>query len=403
MRSSTIALAAITGSALVSAAPYDKHGSNRPSQATYSSISPSEPFPTAVSHDGTKFKFPLSNGFPAANVDVAPIEQVAGGLFPNAAPSPLSGGFLSVADQTLAVLRLIAFNELFEVAFFTELLTNITNNVPGYDLRFGYDRDYILASFKAIQAQEETHALVINGALAMFDKKNITGPIQSCEYNFPVSNFEDAINLANTFTDVVLGTLQDAVTALGADGDIGLIRGIAAVIGQEGQQDGFFRFLQDRTPSAQPFLTASAGPLAWSALNQNFVVPGSCPQNLSSFGLPPVFGSLAVQNTPLSPGDQTLTFTAVQAPSYQISNFTDLQLVYVSGQLLPIVEPITNVKSMGNGTYQFDALFPQATDIMHGLTIAALTPSSVTFNVTSTVDDVANAALFGPALIEILR
>ncbi|GAB7342851.1 hypothetical protein MBLNU457_g0976t1 [Dothideomycetes sp. NU457] len=405
MHSSTIALVAIAGFTLVSAAEYGRHAPSNSSQSAYSTISPSEPFPTAVETDGVNFEYPLSNGFPAAVQDLVSIEQVAGGTLPNATPSPLSSpnGVLGVADQTLAVLRLIAFNELSEVAFFTELLTNITNNVPGYDLGFGFDRDYILASLKAIQAQEQLHALDANGALATFDKKNITGPIQPCEYNFPVSNFQEAVNLANTFTDVVLGTLQDAATALGADGDIGLIRGIAAVIGQEGQQDGFFRFLQDRTPSAQPFLTASAGPFAFSALNQMFVVPGSCPQDINSFGLPPVLGSLAVQNSPLSPGDQILAFEAVESPSYQVSNFSALQVVYINGQNLPVVEPVTNVRSLSDGTWRFEAFFPQATDIMHGLTIAALTPSTVTFNSTSTVDDVANAALFGPALIEILR
>jgi len=398
----SIALAALAGSVFVSAAPYGTETSSCSDKWHSSTSASSASFPTAVKLDGNKFAYPLSNGFPAAVKDVISIEQVAGGTLSNATASPLSSPN-GVADTTLTVLRLIAFNELSEVAFFTELLTNITNNVPGYDLPAGFDRDYILASFTAIQAQEELHALNANGALARLDKKNVTGPIQPCKYNFPVSTFDEAVNLANTFTDVVLGTLQDAATALGADGDIGLIRGIASVIGQEGQQDGFFRFLQDRTPSAQPFLTASAGPFAFSALNQMFVVPGSCPQNINSFGLPPVLGSLAVQNSPLGPGDQILTFQAVQSPSYQVSSFSDLQIVYVSGQNLPVVEPVTNVRSMGNGVWEFDAFFPQQTDIMQGLTIAALTPEAITFNSTSTVDDVAKAALFGPGLIEILR
>lgn len=36
--------------------------------------------------------------------------------------------------------------------------------------------------------------------------------IQPCEYQFPVATFLDAIALAATFTDVVLGTLPEART-----------------------------------------------------------------------------------------------------------------------------------------------------------------------------------------------
>ena len=402
MYSSIITLIALAGFASVSAAPHGLHTSSCSEKLHYSTSASSASFPTAVNSNGNKFAYPLSNGFSDTVQDILEIEQAAGGTAINATASPLFAPF-GVADTTLVVLRLIAFNEIFEVAFFTEVLTNITNNVPGYDIPAGFDRDYILATFKAIQAQEELHALNANGGLAVFDTKNVTGPIQPCEYNFPVSTFDEAINLANTCTDVVLGTLQDAATALGADGDIGLIRGIASVIGQEGQQDGFFRFLQDRTPSAQPFLTASAGPFAFSALNQNFVVPGSCPQDINSFGLPPVFGSLTVLNTPIGSGDQILTFQAVQSPSYKVDSFSDLEVAYISGQNLPVVEPVTNVKSIGNGIWEFDAFFPQETDVMHGLTIAALIPKATTFNSTSTVDDVANVALFGPGLIEILQ
>jgi hypothetical protein len=47
-------------------------------------------------------------------------------------------------------LQLIAANEEFEVAYFTELLANITNNVPGYD-SLGADRDYIIETITAVQ------------------------------------------------------------------------------------------------------------------------------------------------------------------------------------------------------------------------------------------------------------
>jgi hypothetical protein len=59
---------------------------------------------------------------------VASIEQEAHGTLPNAAlPS-------SISQDSLISLQLIAFNEIFEVAFFTELLFNLTNNVDRYKI-----------------------------------------------------------------------------------------------------------------------------------------------------------------------------------------------------------------------------------------------------------------------------
>ena len=49
---------------------------------------------------------------------------------------------------------------------------------------------------------------------------------------FPVDNLDDAINLARTFTDVVLGTLQDAQNAFATDGDSELVSLIGSIIGE---------------------------------------------------------------------------------------------------------------------------------------------------------------------------
>lgn len=49
-------------------------------------------------------------------------------------------------------LQLIAFNELFEIAFFSELLSNVTNNVPGFEIPNADDRDFALRSLTAILA-----------------------------------------------------------------------------------------------------------------------------------------------------------------------------------------------------------------------------------------------------------
>lgn len=74
------------------------------------------------------FTYPLANGFP--NLNATALQQVyklAGGTLPNGAlPSKL----LPAGVQTL---QLIAANELFETAYFTELLANITTGVSGYE------------------------------------------------------------------------------------------------------------------------------------------------------------------------------------------------------------------------------------------------------------------------------
>jgi Ferritin-like domain len=351
------------------------------------------------------FTFPLSNGFPKVanpSSQLTAIEQQAHGTLPNGSPPP------NITADTETSLELIAFNELFEVAFFTELLSNVTNNVTGFQFNDSNARNVVISALTAVQAQEELHALNANGALAHFG----LSPIQPCEYNFPVSDFPTAIALASTFTDVVLGTLQDVASLLATDGDDGLIRGVVSVVGQEGEQNGFYRELLNKTPSALPFLTTSTREFAFSALNQNFIVPGSCP-NIGEITLP-IFQTLTVDTQNIQPTTQTLQFSvtincpeggwknyASRAPGSgserSASYYSSLSLVYINQQNLPVVEPITNVSIEGN-TVTFDAEFPFDQFLMNGLTIAAVTNTAGPF---TSADAVAKDTIFGPGLIEI--
>ena len=68
----------------------------------------------------------------------------------------------------------------------------------------------------------------------------------------------------------------------GQNGDAGNIRGFTASLGQEGEQNGFYRDLLGKLPSALPFLTASLRDFAFSALNQNFVIEGVSPRHSPS-------------------------------------------------------------------------------------------------------------------------
>jgi hypothetical protein len=340
---------------------------------------------------------PLGNSFPNPSpAQITDIEKAAHGSIPIAFPAAPAAAHAPAAD-TITSLELIAFNELFEVAFFTELIANITNNVPGYKFDTDIDtKTFVLTALTAIQAQEELHALNANNAV----KKFTGGVIQPCQYNFPVSDIESAVALASTFTDVVLGTLQDVVTLFGTDGDATLIRGVASVIGQEGEQNGVFRTLLGNIPSALPFLTASTRGFAFSALNQGFIVPGTCP-NITDIKLP-IFAPLTVVSTGIQPSYQTLSFSfdlpSGGAPAAWKSDYSGLELVYINQQNAPTIEKLQNVKTTGN-TITFDALFPFDQALFgNGLTIAAVTLAGLTFE---NVDSIANATLYGPGLIEI--
>lgn len=58
----------------------------------------------------------------------------------------------NISKAGITNLQLIAFNELFEVAFFKQLLSNITNEVEGFFLSEDDDRDFIVDSLTTILA-----------------------------------------------------------------------------------------------------------------------------------------------------------------------------------------------------------------------------------------------------------
>jgi len=351
---------------------------------------------------GGVFSFPLSNGFPNINVpssQLTTIELQAHGTLSNGAPPT------GLQDDTLNSLAFIAFNELFEVAFFTELVQNVTRGGHGFmdgDL-LGQDRATVLANLKVILAQEELHVLNAEGAL----KANSRAPIAPCTYKFPVTTFEEAIGLASTFTDVVLGTLPDIQTVAATVGDIGLVRAVGSVIGQEGEQNGFYRSILGKAPSALPFLTGSARNFAFNAILQSFVV--ECPADTlgaleqPAGGIPlNQTGILNVLSTDLGLEDTVAQFSvqtvvASNTHTYYANNKSVMNFItYVNQQNVPLSVPITDI-AFNNNEITFKASFPGKTAFLNGLTIAAVTET----NVFTDVDSVATAATFGPGLIEV--
>lgn len=216
--------------------------------------------------------------------------------------------------------------------------------------------------------------------------------IKPCQYQFPVTTFLEAITLAQTFTDVVLGTLPEAQAIFAADGgdESPLVPLIGSVLAQEGEQNGFYRLAQKKTPSAAPFLTGGSPSFAFTAI-QMFIVPGSCPQPLSNINLT-TFGPLTVVTTP-APKNMTLEFSVPGKVSPDANS-----VVYLSGQNVPVTVPISAVKQVA-GTYHFEASFPFQSGFANGLTIAALVKG--TGQTFASNDAVAADTVYGPGLIEV--
>ena len=90
--------------------------------------------------------FPLPDGFPNPTpAQIKKIEQGAGGTLPNGPlpPNPNS-------PQAALDLQVVAFNEIFEVAYFTQLLHNVTNNVHGYEVPTKWGKDYVVKLLKEV-------------------------------------------------------------------------------------------------------------------------------------------------------------------------------------------------------------------------------------------------------------
>ena len=192
------------------------------------------------------FKFPLKTGYPQ-DLDNAtltaivrsplPIEwkttdslqvNMAHGSTPNSAlPTKLAPG-----DVT--TFQAIAFNEIFEVAFFSSFIDNLTQPIQGYDNV--ENKDYVLETLTTVVAQEQLHYLGANAILKSVGAEQI----QPCQYKFPSNTFLSAIDFTRTQTELVLGSLQDAANGLAANGDPELIPLLASVIGNEAEQVRIF-------------------------------------------------------------------------------------------------------------------------------------------------------------------
>lgn len=350
MRFESISLLALVAAA--SAAPYGSTGSS-------SSTFPSDGFPNP---DAKQLK---------------DIEVIAGGTLSNKPPPPNPNSKAFLGD-----LKVIAFNELFEVAFFNSLFYNVSNNVPGYEVSDSQERDLVLDTLKTVIAQEELHTINANNALKAFGST----PIVPAEYMFPVDNLKDALNFAATFTELVLGALQNVLFDIANSDAHGLVEGVGSIIGQEGEQTGFYRVFNKLVPSSSPFLTNTAGKFGFNALLQNVIVPGSDKKQIDL----PVFDVLTILSTPQAK-NSTLKFQSTADPS------KTPHIAYISGQNVPVVVPISNVQS-SHGVWTFEADFPFDSGFSKGLTVSALTSTAGPF---ANATEVADKTVAGPGLITV--
>jgi hypothetical protein len=185
---------------------------------------------------------------------------------------------------------------------------------------------------------------------------------------------------------------------MGLHGDAALTQGVASVIGQEGEQQGFFRVLEKKIPSELPFLTNSVRDFAFNALNQNFIVPGSCPNidQIDAFKKLHVMQPLTV-TTSFDPNTSTGEFVELEFLLPAGTESTDFEVAYINQQNVPFVLPYTVLGQRGR-MLSVRASFPFTEHLLNGLTILAIVPTSAAKGLTSN-QAVANATVAGPGLI----
>lgn len=187
---------------------------------------------------------------------------------------------------------------------------------------------------------------------------------------------------------MVLGTLQDVVERFAIGGDFGLSRVVSSIIGQEGEQQGWFRIMQGKIPSELPFLTTSDLNFAFTAI-QSFIVPNSCP-NIGSIPLETLEPLNVIRPPTAKTGNIMVSFFDHHHETVE----SILWMVYINQQNVPVVEPL-HVISREDNEVVAEALFPWDAYQMNGLTFAVVTATEGPFANAYTV---AKATIAGPGI-----
>ncbi|KAB8766461.1 hypothetical protein FH972_026621 [Carpinus fangiana] len=273
-------------------------------------------------------------------------------------------------------------------AYFNKLLENISKDA---DNQGKPDYDYVVGTITAIKAQEELHALGVNAALQAAGRPTVA----PCKYLIPDLSFVEAITLANTFTDVVLGVLPQAQTVFAADGakELPYVNLFGSVIAQEAEQNGVFRSVQRKIASSAPFKTTEGPTFAFSFL-KSFIAPG-CPVVDLVGKYVPSYAPLTVAPKGAAPGASDNNGLYFSVPGKVTA--AEHQIYYITGQNVPISDDLYEVV-YSNRVTTFRAKFPFASGgFTKGLTIAALVKKGTY----TTIADVAANTLYGPGIIEV--
>lgn len=265
------------------------------------------------------------------------------------------------------------------------------------------------------------HAYNANDAVRYFTNGSHMYP---CSYEFPVSTFGEAVDFAQTLTDMYIGLLaniqQRTAAHLGRDAQ-SIVYVLAQALGQEGQQSGWFRSLRRLPPSAEPFLTTSTREFALGWM-QHWIVPGSCP-NMAAIPLrllPPLTITAVSIGDATRPGNVTLVAPGPLDPATQ-------RVAFVNGALVPTVVSfevrrtshcagvVPHHRSMTRqrdgqsvvasagargacvASTEVVADMPYTHNVMHGLVLMAIVKNGPEL---ITAQDVADATVYGPALLE---
>ncbi|KAL4778600.1 major facilitator superfamily domain-containing protein [Aspergillus varians] len=306
------------------------------------------------------------------------IEQAAHGTLPGL-PLPTN-----ISAPGVTNLQLLAFHEFVEIAFFSELINNITRNEQEYTFSNDVEREFAIRSLSTIVAQEQMHALIANNALNHFGFKTI----EPCQYNFPVSTLHEAIMLATTFTSHSLATLQDITERFAASGDVALVRVIGSITGNKGAQQGWFRVYQDKHPSEVPTPTTSDVNFAFTWA-QGFAVPGSCP-NVGDIELR-TFLPLDLVTSP-EPRTNKIIISWNHGPEDKKDDL--LWVAYINQLNVPVVVPVRVLACDGERSTAI-VVVPYDEFLLNGLTVAAVVNRRGPF---ANAAAVAHSAVYGPAL-----
>lgn len=100
-----------------------------------------------ASTESKQVDFPLPDSLPNPSPSqIESIQMRAGGTLPNTPPP------MRISSEGINNLKLMAFTGLSEVAFFDELLRNITTNVQGYQVANAQERDMVIKSLTTFLA-----------------------------------------------------------------------------------------------------------------------------------------------------------------------------------------------------------------------------------------------------------